>query len=160
MQWTWSQCRTLLRTSEIGMWECWVLWSLRSGSFEHHPGCWGGHEVLMVMVLSLSNLTQSKLVVCLSVFYFCVVQVPIILSTPCPLPEVGDVDHLRTGCRCWPPGPDDGGGGGAHLEGVGGRGGGLLPLDLAVAWQQLQTSLNLWYVDIGFVLSGRQFIKV
>lgn len=33
-------------------------------------------------------------------------------------------------------GPDGGGGGGAHLEGVGGRGGGLLPLDLAVAWQQ------------------------
>ena len=33
-------------------------------------------------------------------------------------------------------GPDGGGGGGPELEGVGGRGGGLLPLDLAVAWQQ------------------------
>ena len=51
-----------------------------------------------------------------------------------PVPEVGDVEELRAGVDCV--GPDGGGGGGPELEGVGGRGGGLLPLDLAVAWQQ------------------------
>ena len=49
-----------------------------------------------------------------------------------PVPEVGDVEELRAGVDRV--GPNCGGGGGPELEGVGGRGGGLLPLDLAVAW--------------------------
>ena len=49
-----------------------------------------------------------------------------------PVPKVGDVEELRAGVDRV--GPDGGGGGGPELEGVWGGGGGLLPLDLAVAW--------------------------
>ena len=48
------------------------------------------------------------------------------------VPKVGDVEELRACVDRV--GPDGGGGRGPELEGVWGGGGGLLPLDLAVAW--------------------------